>query len=317
MNEQGKYNGYLIERCRKENIALLSDLFLRARNIRIAPSYFINKNNPAYTGRSYMGIFAFEQSGIPVAFYGQFPCEVIVRGKKYPAVQSGDVVTHPEHQRKGLFTAMGNYAREHAAEHGTAFMFCSPNENSAPGFVRSLGWHLSAHFMKYSWVVSTIPLYRIAGKLRMRRLYSAYVNLIVRLNMLKAEDFLGDTQIAGLSTVVKSSSYYAYKNTYNQNYLIRWRGVKIWFKVNNGLVVGEIETTNNLSPQTLVSKLKSLAFWLGIEVVYFQTPANGVWHSRLSSCFSYTQGLPICFNPMGIPMESDEFVLTAADVDVF
>lgn len=50
-----------------------------------------------------------------------------------------DTMVHPEHRRRGLFTAMTEQSLDYYAERDVAFVFNQPNSDSRPGF-RSLGF---------------------------------------------------------------------------------------------------------------------------------------------------------------------------------
>lgn len=50
-----------------------------------------------------------------------------------------DTVTHPDHRRKGVFSALTEYAVNEAVDEGTDLLFNSPNSQSLPGY-RKLGW---------------------------------------------------------------------------------------------------------------------------------------------------------------------------------
>lgn len=52
----------------------------------------------------------------------------------------GDTFTHPEHQRKGLFSKMVRACVAHAAENGVAPIYGTPNGQSLPGYENKLGF---------------------------------------------------------------------------------------------------------------------------------------------------------------------------------
>lgn len=50
-----------------------------------------------------------------------------------------DSVTHPDFQRRGIFSRLTLHACERAAQQGVGLLFNTPNENSKPGYLK-LGW---------------------------------------------------------------------------------------------------------------------------------------------------------------------------------
>ena len=55
------------------------------------------------------------------------------------AVRAVDTATHPDHQGRGLFTALTTHALEACRAEGVAFVFNTPNAQSRPGYL-ALGW---------------------------------------------------------------------------------------------------------------------------------------------------------------------------------
>ena len=56
-------------------------------------------------------------------------------------VRAVDTATHPDHMRKGLFRRLTETAVELATEDGVDLIFNTPNEKSAPGYLK-MGWKL-------------------------------------------------------------------------------------------------------------------------------------------------------------------------------
>jgi GNAT superfamily N-acetyltransferase len=64
------------------------------------------------------------------------------------AVRPVDTATHPDHQRRGIFSALTRYAIADLEARGVPFIFNTPNENSLPGYLK-LGWSVVARFPIY------------------------------------------------------------------------------------------------------------------------------------------------------------------------
>jgi GNAT superfamily N-acetyltransferase len=60
-------------------------------------------------------------------------------GTTLPAVRAVDTATHPDHQHRGLFSALTRHALEACRGEGVAFVFNTPNNASRPGYLK-LGW---------------------------------------------------------------------------------------------------------------------------------------------------------------------------------
>ena len=60
-------------------------------------------------------------------------------GTTVRAVRAVDTATHPDHQGRGLFTALTLHALEACRADGVAFVFNTPNVQSLPGYLK-MGW---------------------------------------------------------------------------------------------------------------------------------------------------------------------------------
>jgi GNAT superfamily N-acetyltransferase len=71
-----------------------------------------------------------------------------VQGRTIHAAKPVDSVTHPDYQRRGIFTRLTQQACELSRREGIQFLFNTPNDNSKPGYLK-LGWQQ----------VDALPLY--------------------------------------------------------------------------------------------------------------------------------------------------------------
>ena len=95
-------------------------------------------------------------------------------GQVVRAVRAVDTATHPDHQGKGLFTALTLHALDEMKADGVDFVFNTPNDQSLPGYLK-MGWRevgklsAAARFIGPSGVVravrSRVPADRWSGAL--------------------------------------------------------------------------------------------------------------------------------------------------------
>jgi GNAT superfamily N-acetyltransferase len=69
-------------------------------------------------------------------------------GRPVRVVRPVDTATHPDHQRRGIFSALTRYAIADLKARGVAFIYNTPNANSLPGYLK-LGWSVVARFPIY------------------------------------------------------------------------------------------------------------------------------------------------------------------------
>jgi GNAT superfamily N-acetyltransferase len=65
--------------------------------------------------------------------------EFVLDGQLVRAVRAVDTATHPDHEGRGVFTALTTHALGGLGEEGVDFVFNTPNERSRPGYLR-MGW---------------------------------------------------------------------------------------------------------------------------------------------------------------------------------
>ena len=70
------------------------------------------------------------------------------KGDTFQAVRAVDTVTHPDHQRKGIFSRLTMKAVDDLTAEGTHLIFNTPNSKSLPGYLK-MGWT----------VIGKVPLY--------------------------------------------------------------------------------------------------------------------------------------------------------------
>lgn len=81
-----------------------------------------------------------EEAGELVGLRVFLPWCWLAAGKKsYSAVRAVDTVTHPEHQRRGIFSRLTLAGLDLAQRAGRDFVFNTPNGNSMPGYLK-MGW---------------------------------------------------------------------------------------------------------------------------------------------------------------------------------
>ncbi len=101
------------------------------------------------------------------AFYGVIPELYIVNGEPVKIYQSMDTMTHPNYQRRGLFSKLAKMTYRHILEAEKKFTIVGiPGTSSYPGFVNKLGWKDIHHF-KYVFLPKTVfKMRRLFGRVK-------------------------------------------------------------------------------------------------------------------------------------------------------
>lgn len=91
-------------------------------------------------GKAY-GYDAFFNDEI-IAHYSAQPIYSNIEGKITKGLLALHVATHPNHRGKGLFSVINNKAHEKASSDGCEFVVGVANKNSAPRYVKALGFKI-------------------------------------------------------------------------------------------------------------------------------------------------------------------------------
>jgi hypothetical protein len=313
MNEE-----YRFERINENNIEDLGYLFGGIGNNQHSVEYFRNKFDTSFAGVKFVGYFAYHQvTNEPAAFYGVFPCVVQYRGVQISAAQSGDTVTHINHQKKGLFIILAQMTYELARELGIKIIFGFPNKNSQHGFYNKLNWVRNADIILFKTNISVIPIYRLARKAGLiSTVYYSYMNLVSKFFRpadLNPQNSLANNDAAFL---YRDAGYYHYKR-YGNSRMVKLNGIIIWFKVDNSLLIGDIWYGQKNTAAEVLSTLRRLAFILGVSEILI----NCSEQSSLAQFFS-TEIKPVYLGTAGhialTPgFEEMKLLHTGSDADTF
>lgn len=96
------------------------------------------------------------EGGTLISSYGCFPRRILHRGEaidRNVVGQTGDVMTHPDHRGKGVFSHLDRAAVAEARERGWPCVIGLPNRKSAPIFTEKLGWKAVGKVRPWTFVL--------------------------------------------------------------------------------------------------------------------------------------------------------------------
>jgi GNAT superfamily N-acetyltransferase len=162
---------YEVRACRREDedaiLALLAVTVGETEASRKTADFWHWKHARNPFGRSYT-VAAFEpgsgrMAGLRTLMWWRMRAP---DGTLHRAVRPVDTATHPDHQRRGIFSSLTRAALAEVRARGAAFVFNTPNRNSLPGYLK-MGWRVVARWPLH--VRPSRPL-AVAGRLLARRL---------------------------------------------------------------------------------------------------------------------------------------------------
>ena len=172
---------YNFERITKERLSHLVILYKAAFNKKISIDFLAKKFDTERLGTGYLGFLAYDENNEPAAYYGVFPYLVRNGNMNIVTAQSGDTMTHPKHQGKGLFTTLAKMTYELAKNEGIDLVWGFPNKNSYPGFIKKLNWMDNEVLIKSKIKIRTLPVAKALNKIKIQWFDALYALSLIHI----------------------------------------------------------------------------------------------------------------------------------------
>jgi len=307
---------FIFKRLTKESIIDLYWLFKSSSKARTSLKELQQKYNTDYTGISYIGYLVYDSDNKPAAFYGIIPTYVLIKGNKVLAAQAVDAITHPKHQRKGLFIKLILKINELAKNEGIQFIFGFPNEKSFPVYINKLNWLHIGNMQKFVCQVPMLPFSQLFRRNEiLKSIYQLWVSFVIMF-IKKSTGFENPNINSNNIGTLRDECFFSYKN-YNRKHIIIICGKKVWLKFDGTLKIGEIENSNNTELSRIIKRLKLIAFITGIQKIQFQCNTESVYFPKFSSIASAKVSLPIIYFDLSGSYPSVKLAFSLADFDTF
>lgn len=307
---------YRIEQISADALKQLVPLYKESFKKKYSVEYLLKKFNTRSFGAEYIGYVAICDGQI-VACYVLFPCIMLYNGQRILAAQSGDTMTHLQHRNKGLFKCLAEKTFELAGNKGIKFIFGFPNQESYHGFMKSLSWTKQEHMNLYKIKITTLPIARICQKNdALSFLYKGYLRTLLAFYKNKFGSFNASTNQDDNISIPTDSVYMQYK-TYGGNFIVNLNGTKAWIKVNNALLVGDIERTTDEISHNTIKALKRFALLAGCRHIIFSFSKGTFWDAELSKYATSEEGFPVAYLDLGSGLPLQKLALSFSAIDTF
>ncbi len=310
---------YSYERISESSLHKLASIFKGSNGRTVGIGMLRQKFNTKEFGAEYIGYLAIHEEDLkPAAYYGVFPMVITFQGKEVLVAQSGDTITHPEHQGKGLFTKLANLTYDLAIKEGIRFIWGLPNKNSYPGFIKRLNWKDLGQLKRISLKVKTLPLAKVIKKLDINTLSSLYYSTCKFVFRHKEGYFSRKTSFDSVE-VVKDEKFFTYKRYFNNKILYKNERTTIWFKVESYLIIGDFYSYNEVEFSQEMKRIKFKCLMLGISEVVLICNTNYFGYNFFTKLPNVviTENLPFCYlGGLGEEL-AERFSFSMADADTF
>lgn len=280
-------------------------------------------------GAEYIGFLAYpprrsycSEPDIPIAYYGVFPQLATSGDDTILCAQSGDTMTHPHHQGRGLFTKLALQTYDLAKEHGIEFIYGFPSKNSYPGFKNKLGWEFPYNMLEFTRIVPTLPWGLLKRRFNLQFKNQAETNHLLKLlktedlkSLYKTKDTLDNSQFR----LLRNQDYLDYKIADSANkWLIKQDNLQALIKFDGDLKIGEIVGQGDrFDAYKLMRKIDLYAFCLGAYRIRSFFSPNSHYHQTLNQLGKIHEAMPYGFINLSNRYDPSKLDLKFIDYDYF
>lgn len=295
------------------------DLYRGCFGINISIHEVSNKYNTQSFGVSNVGYLAFHESGEVAAYYGVFPLEANIVGSIKSCAQSGDTMTSPKHQKKGLFVKLAEESYSLCSKLGIELVFGFPNENSFPGFKKKLNWRFTGNMQKFSISTYNFPFCELAFKFKfISPLYKIFTKYkIEKLVVDHSKEVINFHNTTDNSYIQKNDNFFKYKMNNSSCKLISYDGFTFFIKAEGHLMVGDVEYFDGFDINKCLAALKRLSRKLLCFKIVFYFSKNHWMYLQLISIIEPHDSLPIGFRIISKEFAIEKFQFSLGDFDTF
>lgn len=271
-------------------------------------------------GLKNIGLIAKSETNELAAYYGVFPIRLSYFGKDYLVAQSGDTMTAPRHQKKGLFTRLAKETYSLARESGIKLVFGFPNENSYPGLKHKLDWEFYGFMQRFTFNIKTIPFCELSSKFpKLQPFYNSFVKSRIKKYRIQKDQInfeaFNFSNVKGF--IKKDIIFFDYKLNRNNVFVVLIDGFQILVKAETHLFIGEVAKIESNQSADLLKSVHKLAKRLACKKVIFTLSQNHWLFDMLKEKSIPIESLPIGFYRIDESLNPEEIQFSNADYDTF
>ncbi len=298
----------------------IAELYFQSFKIKESSRNISKKYNTSFFGLKNIGFFAIDENGETAAYYGVFP--IILRSKNDDILvaQSGDTMTSPNHQKKGLFTRLAIETYQEAYKNGVHLVYGFPNENSYPGFKNKLDWDFNGHLKKFKLKNFTLPFNELSSKLKIfESAYLFFINTRFKNNLISPHDPKSNGFDHDLNPcrIKHDINFLRYKLQNPFVRIISINGFTLLIKFKGHLFIGDVVPFQIELVPKFISTLKMIGRRSGSRKTILMLSENHWFFEYLTTKITPEVGLPIGFFQYDRKINIDDISFTMCDLDTF
>jgi hypothetical protein len=269
---------------------------------------------------NFIGIIALDSNDLPAAIYGVFVTEIVISNQKFKVAQSGDTMTHPTHQKKGLFTKLAQETYKNCLESGVSLVFGLPNQQSYPGFKYKLNWEFIGMLKRFSIKTNTIPICETLEYIKfLKIIYWKLCSIQLRNYTISYSEYIEIKKSVSHFNKIPKFLHTNLIDKVNRNntYIIEYYGFIILFKIDTHLIIGDVVFQDNFDPNKLIFALRRLAKKLFCYKTIIGISENHWMYQSLLSHLKSSDGLPIGYLNLRSELKFSHIPISMLDLETF
>jgi hypothetical protein len=320
MTKEKLTSEYYCEKLDESKIDDLLFLFNEVFHSFPPKSEIINKHLNCHGENKFIGFIAYDYlTNQPAAYHGVFPLYAMYKNEKILIAQSGDIMTHSNHQKKGLFFLLAKKTYEFCSQNGIKMIFAFPNSISYPLFINKLGFSETKKLINFTFLENKFEISRFSQKSKLiAKIHQLYVKTIFRFvsngKTFKNSNIVGGNEYAYM---LHDEEYYKWKQS-SGKYFVNIKGVNCWLSISqNYIAIGDIELNNENDLPIVIRRLKILTFLLGFRFLTFGGSENAYLIKLLKGKYKEMESYTPIFLDLSPSIPHESILLLNSDVDVF
>jgi GNAT superfamily N-acetyltransferase len=316
-----EYKNFVIRKLCAENIADFCNLFFSVFGKKLDEQAVINKHLNCDGPTKYLGFLAYDKlTNEPASYYGVFPSYISYHNQQYLCVQSGDVMTHPQFQKQGLFVQLATITFEYCKSIGIDVMFAMPNEQSLPLFLKHLNFQQLSSFQNLSFIENRFELNRVFSKSKVgHAIQFAFLKLIIKLCTSKGDTFENSNQLSpALAYLMHTPNYFQLKDN-SKNLFVKINNVNIWLRITQyHIIIVDMSAGADVHKTQIINRLRLITKLSGFRFLAFGATPNTYLLNQLTDLsITKSKGYNFVALNLSTKIPVNDIALLNADADVF
>jgi hypothetical protein len=320
--EEYKYNNFVIKKFNEDRLNDVQYLFKVSFNSKLSIEVIKNKHLNCHGTEKYIGFLAYEESTMePAGFYAVFPGNLVYKNQVYLVAQSGDTMTNPKFQKKGLFVKLAQITYSYCEKIGIKLITGLPNENSYPGFIKHLNFSELPIFSNLLFVENRLELTRITRRIAiLQKFHFFYSKCLFYILYKKGKPFNNSNNLDSSLAFMDHDTIYFESKKNKHNIFVKDMDCSIWLRMHeNSIIICDISCSNSIFDlDRLMKKLKIMTYITGFRFLNFGSTRNSFLYKKIFPfAKSKHSGYRFIVKNLCAELPTSNIALLSSDADVF